>query len=134
MNISLPNLNDIDFRSLESTEKKFGGSGIIPSYFPALMNLAIFLPFFTIQSQGIELTKTLLFILKVLWCSNNLMQQMTSKTPSIFKIIHLKVFFKKMLEILTIFKGLAYPTRCLVTFELFCSFASDSEVLRLPHY
>ena len=32
-------------------------------------------PFFKIQSQGIELTKTLLFILKVLWCSNNLMQK-----------------------------------------------------------
>ena len=29
-------------------------------------------------------TKTLLFILKVLWCSNNLMQKMTSITPSIY--------------------------------------------------
>ena len=46
--------------------------------------LGHFWPFFTIQSQGIELTKTLLFILKVLWCSNNLMQKMTSITPSIY--------------------------------------------------
>jgi hypothetical protein len=37
--------------------------------------LGHFLPFFTIQSQGIELTKTLLFILKVLLSSNNLMQK-----------------------------------------------------------
>ena len=44
--------------------------------------------------QGIELTKTLLFILKVLWFSNNLMQKMTSLTHSIYYIIHLEVFFK----------------------------------------
>jgi hypothetical protein len=43
--------------------------------------LGHFWPFFIIKSQGIELTKTLLFILKVLWCSNNLMQKMTSITP-----------------------------------------------------
>jgi hypothetical protein len=49
------------------------------------MNLAIFCHFSQyVQSQGKELTKTLLFILKVLWCSNNLMQKMTSITPSIY--------------------------------------------------
>ena len=42
MKISLPNLNDMDFRLLESTEKKNGGSGITPSYFPALTNMTIF--------------------------------------------------------------------------------------------
>ena len=39
-----------------------------------------FLPFFIIHSQRIEQTTTLLFILKILWCSNNLMQKMTSKS------------------------------------------------------
>ena len=54
-----------------------------------------FLPFSTIQCQGIELTKTLLFILKFLRCSNNLMQIMTSITPSIYKTIHQKVIFRQ---------------------------------------
>jgi hypothetical protein len=36
----------------------------------------------------------MLFILKVLWRSNNLMQKMTSLTPYIYEIIHLKVFLK----------------------------------------
>ena len=53
-----------------------------------------FLPFSTIQYQGIELTKTLLFILKVLRCRNNLMQRMTSITPSTYETIRQKVFFK----------------------------------------
>jgi hypothetical protein len=34
MKVLLPNLNDKNF--------KFGGSGITPFYFPALMNMAIF--------------------------------------------------------------------------------------------
>ena len=33
-------------------------------------------------------------ILKVLWCSNNLMQKMTSLILTIYEVIHLKVFFK----------------------------------------
>ena len=37
--------------------------------------LGHFLPFFKIQSQGIELTKTLLFIFNFFWSSNNLMQK-----------------------------------------------------------
>jgi hypothetical protein len=41
MKISLPNLNDKYFRSEKLSEKN-GGSGITPSYFPALMNRAIF--------------------------------------------------------------------------------------------
>ena len=53
-----------------------------------------FWPFFTMQRQGIEQTTNLLFILKVLRCSNNLMQKMTSITPSIYKTIHQKVIFK----------------------------------------
>jgi len=55
-----------------------------------------FWPLFTIQSQGIKQTTTLLFILNVLWCKNNLMQKMTSITPFIYKIIHLKIFFKNL--------------------------------------
>ena len=54
-----------------------------------------FWPFFTIQSQRIE--QTILwefFILKVFWCSNNLMQKLTSITPTYKIISHLKVFFK----------------------------------------
>ena len=39
---SLPNLNDKDFRSKESTKKKNYGRKITPSYFPTLMNMAIF--------------------------------------------------------------------------------------------
>ena len=31
-----------DFRSLRINRKKFSGSGTTPSYFPTLMNLAIF--------------------------------------------------------------------------------------------
>jgi hypothetical protein len=65
-----------------------------PIYFPALMKMVI-LAIFTIQSHGIEQTKTMLFILKVLWCSNYLMQKLTSTTPSINEIIHLQEFFKK---------------------------------------
>ena len=51
-------------------------------------------PFFTIQRQGLGQTINLIFILKVLRCSNNLMQKMTSITPSIYKTIHQKVIFK----------------------------------------
>ena len=48
-----------------------------------------FWPFFTIQRQGTEQTTSLLFILKVFSYSNNLMQNMTSITPSnIYKTIH----------------------------------------------
>ena len=47
----------------------------------------IYMAIFAIQSQGIEQTKIMLFILKVLWYSNNLMQKMTSITPSIYEII-----------------------------------------------
>ena len=53
-----------------------------------------FWPLFTIQSQGIKQTTTLLFILNALGCKNNLMQNMTSITPFIYEIIHLKLFFK----------------------------------------
>ena len=55
-----------------------------------------FWPFFTIQRQGIEQTTNLLFILKVLRCSNNLMQEMTSITPSIYKTVHQKVILTPM--------------------------------------
>ena len=37
----MPNLNDKDIRSKESTEKN-GGRDITPFYFPALMNMANF--------------------------------------------------------------------------------------------
>ena len=52
MKISLPNLNDMDFRLLESTEKKIGGSGITPSYFPALTNMTIFGHFSLYRDKG----------------------------------------------------------------------------------
>jgi len=85
----LPNLKD----NRITKQKKFDGSGITPSYF------GHFWPFFTTPSQGMEQTTTL-FFLDVLWCSNNLMQKIASttedpyNTPSIFKIIYLKFFFR----------------------------------------
>ena len=75
-------------------------SGISPSYFPTHLNMAIFWPFFTIQRQGIEQTTNLLFILKVLRCSNNLMQKLWP-------------------EILTLKKDLDKPTVGLVHLQLF---------------
>ena len=74
-----------------------------------------FWPFFTIQRQGIEQTTNLLFILKVLRWSNNLMQKMTSITPSIFK----SIFQNCWPEILTIMKVLAKTTRGPVHLQLF---------------
>ena len=65
--------------------KKFDGSGITPSYFPALMRMVFFAIFLKIQSQGMEQSATLFFILKVLWCTNNLMQNMTFVTPYPFR-------------------------------------------------
>ena len=49
MKISLPNLNDMDFRS---TEKKVEGSGITTSYFPALMKMVIFGHFSQYRAKG----------------------------------------------------------------------------------
>ena len=45
-------------------QKKFGWSGITSFYFPAHMNMAIFGHFFTIQSQEVERTTIIIFILK----------------------------------------------------------------------
>ena len=47
MKVSIPNLNDMDFRSKESTEKKFDWNGIAPSYRPILItkNNGQFCPF-----------------------------------------------------------------------------------------
>ena len=92
----LPNLN-----GQRIYNKKFDGSGIAPDHFPALFKMVIFSPFSqysytggrgsiskqSYRSIGIEKTTTLLFILKVLQCSYNLMQKMTSITP-IYKISH----------------------------------------------
>ena len=83
-----------------------------------------FWPFFTMQSQVIKQTTTLLFILNILCCKNNLMQKMTSITPSIHKIIHLKIFFKNLAS-LTTFMVLGIPTKGPVHLELFCPFASE---------
>ena len=44
------------FQFIKSTEEINDGSGITPSYFSALMNIAFFWSFYTIQSQGIEQT------------------------------------------------------------------------------
>jgi hypothetical protein len=52
MKISLQNLNDMNFRSKESTEKKIGWSGITPSYFTAIMNMAIFGHFSQYRDKG----------------------------------------------------------------------------------
>ena len=80
--------------------------------------------FSIINSQGIEQTTTELFILKFLWCSNNLMQK--SKTPSIHEIIHLKLFFKNFAqEIITIFKVIDNPTKGPVYLDVFRPFASE---------
>ena len=49
---SLPNLNDMHFISQESPEKKFDGSGITPSYFPALMKMVIFGHFSQYRAKG----------------------------------------------------------------------------------
>jgi hypothetical protein len=98
----------------KNQQKKFGGSGITPSYFPALMNTAIFGHFSLIQRQGIEQTTKLLFILKVLRWSN--VQQSDAKndfyTPSIYKTIHQKV-------ILTLVKDLDKPIVGPVHLQLF---------------
>ena len=61
-------------------KKKFDGSGITPSYFPTLMKMVI-LAIFQIQSSRIEQTTTLLFMSKVLWCSNYLMQKKNFYNP-----------------------------------------------------
>jgi hypothetical protein len=68
-------------------------------------------------------TKYLLFNLEILWCSNKLMQKMTSITPSIYGIYS---------EIETIFKVLCNFTLCPVLLELFCPFTSEilASVLR----
>ena len=70
-------------------------------------------PCFTIQSQGIEQTKPmkpLIFILKFLWCSNNMMKKMTSITPSIYEIHCLEVFFKIFTSKFWPILGLGNPT------------------------
>ena len=59
--ISLPNFNNMDFRSIESIEKGLVGVALLS----CPHELGHFWPFFIIQSEGIELTKTPLFILKV---------------------------------------------------------------------
>ena len=75
-------------------QKKIGCSGIASSYFPALMYMAIF---HNSEPRGRK-TTTMLFMLKVLWYSNNLMQTMTSITSSIHEVIHFKVFFKNFVQ------------------------------------
>ena len=94
MKISLPNLNDMVLRSQESTEKSLMGVALLLPTFPPSWKWSFLVVFFTTQIQGIEQNIPLHFTLKVLWFSNNMMQKMTSITPSIYKISHLKVFFK----------------------------------------
>ena len=63
--------------------------------------------------QGIELTKTLLFILKVLWCSNKLMQKQMASTYNYFYLWNCpfeSIFQNVCFEIITIFKVLDHPT------------------------
>ena len=81
-----------------------------------------FWSFFTIQSQSIELTTTLHFTLKVLWCSNHLMQKMTHKTSPIYPFE--SIFQKFCFEILMIFKVLDTATKGPVHLELFCQLGS----------
>ena len=98
MKISLPNFDGMVSDHKNQQKKSLVGVALCsPSYFPALMNLAIFAIFHNTDPR-IELTKTLLFILKVLWCSNNLMQKMTSTNHSIYEIVHLQVFFKNFAQ------------------------------------
>ena len=98
------------FQITRINRKKFDGSGTTPSYFPALMNLAI-LGHFS-QSQGIKMTKTLLFILKFLWCSNNLMQKNDFYNPLyLLNYLFESIFEKFWPEILIIMKDLDNPTQ-----------------------
>ena len=53
-----------------------------------------FWPFFTIQIQGVEQTTTMLFILNVMWCSNN---QMQKRTPITYSIYEIWKYFSKIL-------------------------------------
>ena len=79
-----------------------------------------FWPNFTIQSQEVEQTTFMLFIMKVLWCSNNLMQKMTFITPST-EISIWKYCSKILLRNFHQIQGLkSYPTVRPVTLELFC--------------
>ena len=69
---------------------------------------------------------SLLFILKVLWCSNNLIQKRIFKTPSICKVIHMKVFFRNFAQKVKPFSTiLSYLIKCPVHLELFRPFASE---------
>jgi hypothetical protein len=62
----------------QQKKKIMGVASLLPTFPPH--EHGHFWPFFTIQSQGIEQTKTLLFILKVLWWSNNMMQKSENET------------------------------------------------------
>ena len=104
MKISLPKLNDEAFGS--STEFFFDGSGI-KYYF----NFAAWSFFLNTELRDRQ-TEILFFLFKYL-----MVLQPSDATTSII--------YKSCLEILTIFKVFAYPSRCLVTLELFRPFASE---------
>ena len=80
--------------------KKFGRSGITPFYFPVrvLIKIVILGHFSQYRRQGIEQTTILLFILKVLGCSNNLMQKMTSILPFPSMKLSIRKYFSKILD------------------------------------
>ena len=62
-----------------TTQKSLMGVAVLLLTFPRPYENGQFCHF--TKSQGIEQSATLLFILKVLWCTNNLMQNMTFITP-----------------------------------------------------
>ena len=83
------------FQILIINWQKFDGSCITPSYFPSLMQNGHFWPFSLIHSKGLEKSETMFLLFwKILYFSNSQMPNKTSITHSIYKIIHLKLFFK----------------------------------------
>ena len=87
----------MNFRSLELTEKSLVGVALLLSTFSHSLTW-LFLAIFHNTEPRDRTDKNHDFILKILLCSNNLIQKMTSITPSISENIHLKVFFKKFAQ------------------------------------
>ena len=105
------------------------------SWFLSSSNMGIFLltfqpswiwsfwPCFTIQSQGIEQAKTLHFTLKVLWCSNNLMEKNEFYNPFyLWKYRFECMYFSKNLpKNFNLFQGFRQSYKRPVTFRAISS-------------
>ena len=65
-----------------------------PSHFPAFTKMVILGHFPEYRDKEVEQSVTLLFWSIYLWCSNILVNKMSSMTHSINELIHLEVIFK----------------------------------------